>query len=1047
MNSTKSLFVLLFLVSFPFFSFSQSDTTVSNYRSPNRDKSVRAPIVYNVNTTLGGDNVESSLKIEIVGDNLQIFRKSNGQWNHQWYNWSSHPARSSHLYHGGTSYEVTSSTSIYVNGSLSGSNSSYYTTYSSLSYDRVDIDRIDNYNATVKFTKTDVLEALLTINYPAESDYINFTWHITNIGTSSLSDIRLYSGGDTYSYDDDYGYGYWDSDRNTVGCEKQVNGETVYVLLQSIEDPYQHESDHYSTVDSHVEGHALNGYVNSNTSHDNGVALEWRHPTLEPGDTWTIHSIEKYSNKDITDLVVTAPFNEYIYAGDTKNIVFNVKNNSLDPVDNISLEELIDLNGWNIDVISPNTTFSLAPDEEIDVIVELFCPVTEPEGTIAKATLIASANEEEANDRAYVEVRSNMPVLLNPPALQTVCSDTEPVMFTVGTENTDGFQWQINDGGVWIDLVDNTIYSGTNNDTLFILEAVGLINSEYRCIISNDYGEITSPFATIQPDGEAPIPHLTNIEAQIVQCEITLTPPTASDNCIDTVFATTDDPIYYNSNGTYEIEWVYEDEWGNTSTQSQVVIVNDTEMPIRDEVVLPTIVGDCSLEIEDFPTATDNCAGTIVGVPDIPIVFYEQGLYTITWSYDDGHGNVAVQTQQVYIEDNFAPVPDSLELDDVIAQCEVTYILPPSSTDGCEGKIDGITETTFPIRSTSQITWSFTDSQGNTSTQFQNVIIEDDTAPVLDSTFLTIITAECSVEEILPPTATDNCFGTVTASTDQVFPITESTTIIWKFEDYNGNISTQEQTVRIEDTYPPIPMLDTLSTLYEHCSANIEETPTAIDNCSGIILGYTDESLYYDTTGTFTVNWKYMDNNENLLIQQQVIVVSNDEPVVNTQNQTYHIEISTADEEVVIITPDDINNDSYDDCAIDTMYLDITEFTAEDEGDNTVVLTVIDNAGNISTKTAIVTIILDYELEFPNLITPDGNGKNDYWVINGIQDLEGYVLDIYNKLGEPVYHSENYDNTWDATYNGNPLPGGTYYYIFRTPVSKVTYSGFITVVR
>ena len=54
---------------------------------------------------------------------------------------------------------------------------------------------------------------------------------------------------------------------------------------------------------------------------------------------------------------------------------------------------------------------------------------------------------------------------------------------------------------------------------------------------------------------------------------------------------------------------------------------------------------------------------------------------------------------------------------------------------------------------------------GNTSTQIQNVIIDDITAPIADVATLADITAECEVVSITAPTATDNCGATITGTT------------------------------------------------------------------------------------------------------------------------------------------------------------------------------------------------------------------------------------------------------------------------------------------
>ncbi len=76
----------------------------------------------------------------------------------------------------------------------------------------------------------------------------------------------------------------------------------------------------------------------------------------------------------------------------------------------------------------------------------------------------------------------------------------------------------------------------------------------------------------------------------------------------------------------------------------------------------------------------------------------------------------------------------------------------------------------------------------NSSTQTQNVVITDVTAPVADVATLADVTAECSVAALTAPTATDNCGGTVTVTNDATLPITtQGTTVVtWTYTDVNG---------------------------------------------------------------------------------------------------------------------------------------------------------------------------------------------------------------------------------------------------------------------
>lgn len=78
-----------------------------------------------------------------------------------------------------------------------------------------------------------------------------------------------------------------------------------------------------------------------------------------------------------------------------------------------------------------------------------------------------------------------------------------------------------------------------------------------------------------------------------------------------------------------------------------------------------------------------------------------------------------------------------------------------------------------------------------------------------------------------------------------------------------------------------------------------------------------------------------------------------------------------------------------------------------------------------------ILVINDF-LQFPNVVTPNGDGINDRFVIQNLVDGLGYpinTLDIYNKWGTRVYHKENISSDsdfWDPA----DLPDGTYFYRF-----------------
>jgi gliding motility-associated-like protein len=83
----------------------------------------------------------------------------------------------------------------------------------------------------------------------------------------------------------------------------------------------------------------------------------------------------------------------------------------------------------------------------------------------------------------------------------------------------------------------------------------------------------------------------------------------------------------------------------------------------------------------------------------------------------------------------------------------------------------------------------------------------------------------------------------------------------------------------------------------------------------------------------------------------------------------------------------------------------------------------------------------------PTLITPNMDGKNDYFVLRGLATLGKTELIIFDRRGAMVYKNLNYDNSWNGVdYNKNPLPDDTYFYVIKSSNGK-SISGYIVIRR
>ncbi len=84
-----------------------------------------------------------------------------------------------------------------------------------------------------------------------------------------------------------------------------------------------------------------------------------------------------------------------------------------------------------------------------------------------------------------------------------------------------------------------------------------------------------------------------------------------------------------------------------------------------------------------------------------------------------------------------------------------------------------------------------------------------------------------------------------------------------------------------------------------------------------------------------------------------------------------------------------------------------------------------------------------------NIITPDNDGYNDTWYIEGIEEYPDNQVLLFNRWGDQIRQFENYNNTtvvWDGTNRyGERLPAATYYYIIRLRSINKVYTGWVVV--
>lgn len=108
-------------------------------------------------------------------------------------------------------------------------------------------------------------------------------------------------------------------------------------------------------------------------------------------------------------------------------------------------------------------------------------------------------------------------------------------------------------------------------------------------------------------------------------------------------------------------------------------------------------------------------------------------------------------------------------------------------------------------------------------------------------------------------------------------------------------------------------------------------------------------------------------------------------------------------------------------------------------------------ASNLNGCTAYDSVYVDveksYVLDPTSLVSPNGDGKNDGWIIRNIEKYPECEVTIYNRWNQVMYQTTGYMNEWEGTYGNELLPEGAYYYTITCPGTDIRYAGSINLIR
>lgn len=304
-----------------------------------------------------------------------------------------------------------------------------------------------------------------------------------------------------------------------------------------------------------------------------------------------------------------------------------------------------------------------------------------------------------------------------------IASTSFTALIDFGTSTTREYQI---DGGVWIPVLD------PETSTTTVVETEG--SHTITASSTNEFGNTTSTSTTFTIDRTAPtlnVPGAQTFEA---------TGPLTASSSIALVLASTSDVTdiitYAPQNfatGTNVITWTATDLAGNVATATSEVIINHNSAPI---VTLngsnPETVNVFDTYTEMGATANDLVDGNIptvdiLGTVDTSIV----GSYTLTYNATDTANNIGSTTRTVNVVDTILPVitAPGTQTFEATGTTTTPALNQATATDNYTiNPIITYSPHSFSL-GTSTVTWTATDSSGNSTTTTSEVVIVDTTAP------------------------------------------------------------------------------------------------------------------------------------------------------------------------------------------------------------------------------------------------------------------------------------------------------------------------------
>ncbi|WP_378183441.1 gliding motility-associated C-terminal domain-containing protein [Aquimarina sp. SS2-1] len=651
-------------------------------------------------------------------------------------------------------------------------------------------------------------------------------------------------------------------------------------------------------------------------------------------------------------------------------------------------------------------------------------------GQVTRTYSVTDAAGNSINVTQTITIEdTTAPTASNPPSIAVECSSDIPAPdISVVTDASD------NCGTPTVAFVsDDTSVAGQVTRTYSVTDAAGNSINVTQTITINDTTAPTAsnpPSIAVECSSDIPAPDISVVTD-------------ASDNCgTPTVaFVSDDTSVAGQVTRTYSVT----DAAGNSINVTQTITIEDTTAPTASNP--PSITVEC---VSDIPApdisvvtdASDNC-----GTPTVAFVSDDTsvaGQVIRTYSVTGAAGNSINVTQTITIEDTTAPTASNPP--SIIVECESDIPAPDISvvtdaSDNCGTPTVAFVSDDTSVAGQVIRTYSITDAAGNSINVVQIIIITDTIAPIINCPQDQIL----AVGSVIPDysnlvSVIDNCD---TNPVVEQIPVAgtgfvDGMTIQFIVTDTSGNSNSCSMIVSASpDTEAPV----IICLSHQVLSCRTTEIPdystlvTVTDN-----IDPDPEIVQVPAPGTeflegveITITATDASGNGSqcsfrLNIDSVTINAGDDEEI--TEGEEVQLNAETPDSGTVLWSPQAGLTDAtiFDPIASPT---ETTSYT----------ITFISDDGCIAEDTLTVFVEQLPEDETRYGFSPDGDGINEFWEIDGIENYPNNKVSIYNRWGDLVFEINGYNNTsrvFSGTANrkrslgADNLPEGTYFFNIRT---------------